>query len=489
MPAVPMTVKQLLSTLLAERDKRAATAKKNNLYYEGNCPFPTAVVQARMTKAYRLLMPMAEAPWGSLVVDSVQDRLEVAGIRSKDPEVAKELWKVWQVNAMDAESKLGHNGALIDGRTFATIWPADDDGYPEITLDNSEQMIVQYREGSRRHRVAALRHWVDEKDQEFATLYTADGIYKFEKARDQTRGAGRVKANDGWWDIRQPADEEWPVNNPYGVVPVVEISVNRRLKAGAFPYARGEFQHCIGLIDRINLLTFLGLVVALWMGFPLRGVIGEQITRRILTDDAGDALIDATTGEERSVAEPPFEVKPDSLFQLEDPAAKIVEYKAADRDNLGVSNELDQLAVITKTPRHYFPLNHQANTVSADAIRASEGGLHAKVTGHKASLGEGWEEVLRVAGKMLDTPVELERGAELLWKDHESRSLAERADAATKLAAIDLPWQWIAEKVLNCTQEEIGRLEGQMAASGLLKLIAEARTPTPAAELPAPAGQ
>jgi hypothetical protein len=46
-------------------------------------------------------------------------------------------------------------------------------------------------------------------------------------------------------------------------------------------------------------------------------------------------------------------------------------------------------------------------------------------------LGEGWEEVLRLAGKILD--VELSPQAEMQWMKHESRSLAEQADAFVKL--------------------------------------------------------
>jgi hypothetical protein len=100
-----------------------------------------------------------------------------------------------------------------------------------------------------------------------------------------------------------------------------------------------------GLLDRINLLTFLGLVVAFWMGFPLRGVIGDKILR----DDDGKPL-------------PPFKVAADEVFQFENPAAKLAEFKAADRGNLSIFDELAQLAYLTKTPAHYFPLRRASRT-------------------------------------------------------------------------------------------------------------------------------
>jgi hypothetical protein len=286
------------------------------------------------------------------------------------------------------------------------------------------------------------------------------------------------------WEKRPVDGEDWPLANPLGVVPVVEIRVNPRLAPGNFPYARGEFAHCTGLIDRINLLTFLGLVVAFWMGFPLRGVIGDKIRREVLVDDDGQPIVDAATGKQKTRALPPFDAQPDSVFQFENPEAKIAEFKAADRRNLSVFAELDQLAVITKTPRHYFPLEQGMSNLSADAIMASEGGMHAAVTGHKASIGEGWEEVCRLAGRILG--VELSQQASMEWMKHESRSLAEQADAFVKLAGSNgngLPWTAAAEVALNVTQDQLSRWQAQQAMNPLA--AHHGRPDVPVAWLPA----
>jgi hypothetical protein len=79
---------------------------------------------------------------------------------------------------------------------------------------------------------------------------------------------------------------------------------------------------------------------------------------------------------------------------------------------------------------------------------------------------------------MLDEPVVLPSSAELQWKDHESRSLAERADAATKLKDI-LPASAIMERVLNATPTEIARWEAQGAVG---QLLAAAAQPEPLAD-------
>lgn len=445
----------------AELDRRVRRHAKVGPYFElceGRSPVPAAVKRARVTNAYRDLMAMSETPWGKVIVNSKLDRLEVTGIGTEDGnrDAGEAVWGWWQDEAMDLESKLAHSATLLDGRAHALVWPRD--GKPRASLDDATQMVVQYEEGSRRHRVAALRRWVDETNRSFCTLYRREGIYKFQGPRN-TSGMGGTR-----WERRDVKDEAWPLPNPLDVVPVVELAVNRRLKPGTFAHARGEFEDVTGLMDRINLLTFLGLVVAIWMGFPLRGLIGGKI----LKDDDGKTL-------------PPFESRPDSVFQEEDVAAKVVEFKAADRKNLSVFSELTELAAATSTPRHYLPMEGGITNVAEPTIRAFEGGMHATVNAsHKPSLGEGWEEYLRLGGLMLEQPVTLSPRASLKWADHESRSLGERADAALKLSQAGLPWQGVADLALNLGQDAINSYEAQQAGGVLGDLIREARTPIPA---------
>lgn len=440
---------KLIKPLGDELDRRTKIAATLEPYDEGGGSIPAAVQRAKMTTAYQVLMGLSTTPWGSLVVDSALDRLEVSGVRTGDKDTDQALWEAWQANRMDSESLLAHRSALRDGRAFALVWDAGD-GEPMVSLDDMTQMVVAYQEGSRYRKTAALRRWVDDDDVTHATLYLPDYVYKFS---EQTVNGTKT------WVRREVTGEVWPLPNALEVVPAVEYAVNRKLKPGPFPYARGEYEHVTGLLDRINLLTFVGLVVAIWMGFPLRGVIGDQI----LKDDDGNDL-------------PPFDVAADAVFQLENPAAQIAEFKAADRGALAVYPELDQLAVVTKTPRHYFPLEQGMSNISADAIRASEGGLHAKTVSHKRSLGESHTELQRLFGKVkgIDVPA----GAQTLWADHESRSLAERADAAVKLNGI-LPPQAIWERVLNASQDDINRWQAMGAIGQLLAAAATAPTPTP----------
>jgi hypothetical protein len=469
--AIDPILQATLDKMGAKLAKRASREAILDGYYSGAAPLPRAVIASKMTNAYAMLMSQATAPWAATVADAVSDRLEVTGIDSGDKTVDSRLWGLWQDSQVDAESKLVHSSALISGRAYGLVWPDpdDDDGRPEFTFDSSAQMIVKFEEGSRRERVAAMRYWNDDDDDDdvpYATLYTPSAIFKFQGTEKGIHGPQGVT-----WDQRIVDGEDWPLENPYGVVPVVELPVNRRLKPGCYPYARGEFEHVLAVIDRINLLVFLGLCVAFSLGFPLRALIGEKILR----DDDDQPI-------------PPFVVGADQLVQLENPDAKIDQFAAADRSNLSIFAELDQLAALTKTPVTYFPSPGSISNLSADAIRGLESGLVAKIPKHQVSLGEGWEELLRVGGMMLDTPVELSPRAELTWSDPANRSLAERADAALKLSTI-LPQQAIAEFVLNMTAEQMNKIAAQRAGDALSQLVAAAQKPVPpqAATAPAPA--
>lgn len=146
--------------MVAELDRRIAEHGRLEAYVGDEGAVPNVITEARLTRLYEYLLPKAEAPWATLIVDSKLDRLEPTGIRDgENREAAELIWaEGWQANSMDAESKLGHAAALTHGRFYATVWPTAD-GTPDIALDDQTQMIVKFAEGSRRKRVAALRKW------------------------------------------------------------------------------------------------------------------------------------------------------------------------------------------------------------------------------------------------------------------------------------------------------------------------------------------
>lgn len=440
----------LIKDMAGELAIRAKRYKLIRRYRTGRAPIPASIQTARVTNAYRMLMSYAETNYGRLIIRSATSRMEVGGIRTGDDALDRAVWGLWQGSRMDSLSRLAHDDALTYGRVFAIIWPSDseeDDAVPSITLENMATVIVQYSEEAPHAPVAALRVW-NERDYPYATLYTLDGVYKY-------RGPKNTEAApDTQWEQRlvpvlntdsgEFEPEEWPLENPAGPdrLPVVEISTNRLLDETCYGYAEGDFESCLGLLDRINVLEFLRLIIAFTAGFPIRAVLGQ----RILYDD-----------NRRAIA--PFRLAADIIAQLESPTARLDQLEAADLERFGraIDHDVETLAGICQTPSYYLK-SVPIQNVSADAIRASDAPLNARVDDHKPFVSDGWENTVEVAGLMMPRPIVLPRRTEIRWLGKELRSLSERADAATKLNGV-MPWQAIAELCFDASQDQIGRWE------------------------------
>lgn len=452
-----------VARLSAELDRRAPLFRTLDRYYDGDHPLPPLVQEAKVTKAYRTLMELSSGNWPKLVVDSVEERLEVQGVRFEDEKADDDAWTIWQDNGLDAEASMLHQSALTDGRAYAVVWgDGTPDPKPVITLEHASTCVVEYEPGNRRKRRAAVRRWRDGK-RWFANLYRPEGIYKFQ-AENESDFAPTTKSG---WKRLDVKDETWPLVNTLSDVNVVEFAVNRLLRPAPFGTARGEFQTNVRHIDRINYKVFCGLVALTWSGFPLRALIGDPILR----DDDNKPIA-------------PFDPIASAVVQLENPDGKLVQLPEATIENFSPEMDIKHLAALTKTPAHYL-LAEMVN-LSADAIRAGEASLISKVKRHHRSLGESWEDVTRLGFRVMDP--EDARGfnskAEIIWTDPESRSLAERADAAVKLKDV-LPWQVVASKVLGMTPQEIRRADSLIASSGLAALLTQPETPP--APTPAPA--
>lgn len=440
-------LKAKLRLLGHELDLRADKHRKLESYREDGGAIPPAIKHAKVTKAYRMLMSIADTNYAKLIIKAASSKMRVGGIKSGDDSVDAAAWDVWQSNRMNAEFRRATDSILTHGRAFAIVRPRPN-GYPEIIFEDSATVVVEYAEGSRYDRVAGLRRWLDDDNILHGTLYYPDATYRLKTTR-KVESPYEYSAETLEWEF-----DGDPLPNPFGVVPAVEIATNGGLKAGRFGAAQGDYEAELGLIDRINTLEFLRLVIAFTASFPVRVVIGEQILR----DD-----------DDKPIA--PFELGADVIAQLENPDSKLQEFRAADLQSFGdaLDRDVEILAGVSGTPLWYLKSVPLTN-VNAETIRASNMPLDARVSDHLPFISEGAEEMLRVALRMRG--IDLPQSASLQWVNRESYSLSERADAATKLKDI-LPWQAIASDVLDMSQEDINRVEQLRAADALTGLLTE----------------
>jgi hypothetical protein len=224
---------------------------------------------------------------------------------------------------------------------------------------------------------------------------------------------------------------------------------------------RSELSAATDMQDRINLTVFDRLVASDYTAFRQLAVAGVKLPRETV-------VVDAETGETREVARAPYEIGKDRLLVAENPDAR---FWAFEGDPLtgylkAVEQDVTQLAAITQTPPYY--LTGTMVNLSADAIKAAEAGLVAKVGERMQFVGEDWEAVMRLAltlapGADVDPLTLADPAAEVLWADAETRSIAQLVDALVKMLQLGVPQEVVWEK-LGASAQEIARWRGMADA-------------------------
>lgn len=441
---------QLRDRLLKELSARAKRVGELECYRDGRHPLPEGLTQARgrkaqeMRKLFERLLKESRSNWCGLIVDAVDERLAVDGFRfGGQQQAAEDVWEIWQANQMDAESLLVQGSALSTGQAFVTVWPGRSPGdYPTITPEHPSEVIVAYQAGTRSQRRAALKSWTDDDGFRNVTLYEPGFLWKWQSSKRLTGFAGQFHAGELSWEPRQPADEQWPLPNVLGVVPVVEFAANPRLRPAPFGGGVAEFEGVIDIQDRLNETVFGRLLATHFSAYRQKWATGLEIP----TDEEGRPI-------------EPFDSAITKVWAASSTETKFGEFSEADLNNyLGAADaDIQHMAAISRTPPHYL-LGKMVN-ISGDALKAAETGLVSKCSRHKRFFGEAHEEVARLAIRAWkpDDVRAMDVRAEVIWRDTESRSEAERVDALVKLVSLGVPQEVLWARIPGVTQEEIRR--------------------------------
>lgn len=392
--------------LTAQRQRIARPSR----YYDGDFD-SLAIIDTRDRQSFARLIRQAKANWSELVVNAVAERLAVVGFRFADQTVTDLAWQIWQANSMDADSELSQTDALVGGVALVLVQP--DDTSPvgvTITAEHGSEAVVLYAPGSRRVRVAGYKEFVDDDlGIGCAVLILPDVI-----------------ATWTWsGDVDPNATPDSLERNPLGVVGLVELVAQPR----TVKPPRSELASVMPIQDRINATIFNRLVATDYAAFRQIYATGFKMNR------------DPATGKPVK----PLDVGADRLLVNENPDGRFgvfAESTLAGYIN-AVEADVQHLAAITQTPPHYL-LGAIVNA-SGDALKAAETGLVAKCKRRAAHLGEGWEEVVRLALTAVGNDGASDLSAEVIWRDFESRSEGETVDALVKMSTLGIPrpvlWQ------------------------------------------------
>ena len=404
-------------TLLRYRAAELEHLDRIHAYLRGKQPLP--IIPAGVPNEVRRLAEMSRVNVLDLVISAVAQSLYVDGYRAKQESDDAPAWSVWQANQMDARQIGVHRGALSFGVSYATVLPGDT--APAIRGYSPRRLTAVYGEDDL-WPMFALR--AEPSGSEWLhRLYDEEAVY-FLSGNDQPTGELR------WLETRQ---------HDAGVCPVVRFLNTTELD----DEVRGEIEPLMPIQDQIDLTTFELLVAQHYGAFRQRYVLGW-------TAESEAQQLKASAAR---------------LWTFEDSKDEIAvgEFGQTDLKGYLDSREasLRHAATISQTPAH--ELLGQMVNLSAEALVAAEASQRRKITERQMSFGESWEQVLALAGRIQGTAQD--DGAQVRWRDTESRALSATVDALGKMASmLGVPVEELWERIPGVTQQDVERWKATLAA-------------------------
>lgn len=368
---------------------------------------------------YKALMERARTPLLMLVVNALVQANYVDGYRSPKSEQDAPAWKIWQANGWDSRQVATHRSTFNHGLSYVTVMPGElrGDRMPVARGVSARNMIAVYRDPAEDEwPLYALRAQRSGKAW-MLSLIEDDVVHTLGLDPDKSEKPEYIEYNV----------HEMPE------VPVVRVPNMLDLDGRAI----GEVEPFIPVAARIDQVTFDRLMVQRFSSWKVRYVAGmakpetpaeENAKKLQLAQD--DILIAANA---------------ETKFGTLDETSLEGFIKAGEFD-------LKTLAAVSQTPPQY--LVGDLTNLSADALAMAEATLMRKVKERQAVLGEAHEQWLRLGATWLGE--ETDDSAQVKWRDVESRSLAQVADALGKIASqLQFPAQILWEKIPGLTQTDI----------------------------------
>lgn len=358
-----------------------------------------------------VLRYVVNAPTQALYVDGYRSRavtVDDEGESAVDEGATDPVWDIWRANRMTARQVPLHRGTLTYGASYAIVLP----GEPTVSIRcvSPRRLTVGYGDDTDWPDSAIERRRKDRWrlfDDEAAYTIARSPYGGFELIGDpQVHGAG--------------------------VVPVVRYLAADDLDGDVVGIVEPLFE----LQDQVNLTTYLLLVAQHYGAHRQRYVTGW------MADSAQEAL----------------KASAQQLWTFEDDDVKVGEFEQTILDGYINSREasLRHVATISQTPVHEL-LGSIAN-LSAEALVAARDSHNRALEEWRTLFGESHLQTLDLAAQLGGVdPVD---DGWVRWRDVESRSLAQTADALGKLVQmLGIP----AEALWDRVADALGVGQGELA--------------------------
>lgn len=372
--------------------------------------------------------------WCAPVIDAAAERLIPLGIRV-DADGTREADTDFQrvMDSSDADRGLSEafTVAMAAGRSYGLVWgDPTDDTTPRVSFEHPEFCAIAY-DADTRQDTASAKAWLD-NEKGFLTLYTGDELWKWQWSVPPDNDPRRPIE----WEPRQGSkDDTWPLRNPMGVQPMVELRNTALLDDKPISDLAGV----AAMQDAVNLIWAYLFNALDFASLPQRVAMGAEMPSVPILDADGQI-----------VGSKPADLKKlvkDRILWLTGTDAKIGSWPAAALDVFAsvIETCVDHIAAQTRTPPHYL-VGKMAN-MAAEALTVAETGLVAKVVQRQTNFTRPQREIYRrIALAQGDSPkATAARTGTIVWSDPQYRSLAQKIDAFQKFRASGLPLEWLLE--------------------------------------------
>lgn len=444
-----MNIDAIVKSLNEKLSGNASDLKKLDEYYDGDQPAAFMSRKAREALDYTLTSLAVNVP--KLLVKSLSERLEVTGFRTGG-DADDLLWAAWKRNRLRDGSAQAHTDALVYGRSFLIVW-ADPAGRATVTVESPLQVAVT-RDPVSRQVTAALKRWVDSDGYSRAALYLPYEVRLLVGSRvvNPATATSYMAPTDGFISTGWKVEETLP--NPFGVVPVVPV-VNRGRLSDVD--GRSEMEDILGLTDALNKIMADALVSSEFYARPRRWVTGLQTE---FEDDDSPVY--------------PFTEDSDNghMFIAEQADVKFGQFDPSDLtaySNLA-STLTAQMGALSGLPPHYLGI-HGDQPASADAIRSAEASLVSRCMELQRTFGQAWADVARLIHAVESGADPLALDIEPVWSSPETRTPAQSADAAAKLAGIGVPLRTLLGEVMGWSPEAVDESMNASRSEALLSQV------------------
>lgn len=443
--------------------------------YEGNAPLPASLRDA--PEAARRFFKTARTNYAEMIVRAPRYRLNVGAILtagSTDELGDDEAMRLWRDSGAATEQDDVHRNALICGSGY--MLAAKYKGEVAATSEDPRQVVTIHDPVRQSLILAAAKFYHDDvRDRDVAYLFrpeepegsdepatTGRRWVAFRNRRSTSKAPARFSGASWQWDPDLGGEDGEAVPVP---MPIVRYRNEESV---------GEFERHLDLLDRIDHVILQGMVIATLQAFRQRAI---KVEDKDLPDH------DPETGEKIDY-NAIFTADPAALWKLPK-SAELWESGAVDPSlvyNLA-DKDAQRLSGVTFTPMSMFTPD-AANQSAAGASLVKDG-LTTKVRDKQTRHGESHAQLVALLGTIADKPGLTDASTiTIRWDPADRPSLAERADAASKAKASEVPWRTRMREIWQFDPQQVQRMEAERMDDQVLaaQLVAQAQAPDAAAQ-------